>query len=137
MGAWSYIKPRLDTAMRELGGPAGLEQRHLRYVGRTASASVGAPVSPTCDVRYRRQLALLRDSSWQFSVPSLHPARLLLDQPGYSHTCRVLKCRVRCACLLAVNRVASSVLRVSDICCVLMRSHCVHGHPQTGDKAHN
>ena len=46
MGAWSYIKPRLDTAMRELGGPAGLEQRHLRYVGRTASASVGEAVSP-------------------------------------------------------------------------------------------
>ena len=41
MGAWSYVKPRLETAMRELGGPAGLQQRHLRYVGRTASASVG------------------------------------------------------------------------------------------------
>ncbi len=41
MGAWSYIKPRLETAMRELGGPAGLQQRHLRYIGRTASASVG------------------------------------------------------------------------------------------------
>ncbi|CAL5220687.1 g2736 [Coccomyxa viridis] len=40
MGAWSYIKPRLETAMRELGGPAGLQQRHLRYIGRTASASV-------------------------------------------------------------------------------------------------
>ena len=95
MGAWSYIKPRLDTAMRELGGPAGLEQRHLRYIGRTASASVGALVSPTCDARSRRQLALLRDSSRQSSVPSLHPARLLLNQQGCSHTCQVLQSQVR------------------------------------------
>ena len=41
MGAWSYIKPRLDTAMRELGPTAGMHQRPLRYVGRTAAASVG------------------------------------------------------------------------------------------------
>ena len=41
MGAWSYIKPRLDTAMRELGPTAGMHQRPLQYVGRTAAASVG------------------------------------------------------------------------------------------------
>ncbi len=51
MGAWSYIKPRLDTAMRELGGPAGLQQRHLRFIGRTASASVGEWPALTCAVR--------------------------------------------------------------------------------------
>ena len=41
MGAYFYIKPRLATAMRELGSPAGMQPRPLRYVGRTASASVG------------------------------------------------------------------------------------------------
>ena len=42
MGAHAYVKPRLATALRELGEPAGIAPRPLRYVGRTASASVGA-----------------------------------------------------------------------------------------------
>lgn len=45
MGAWRFVKPRLDTAMRELlpahARPAQLRQ--LRYVGRPAAASPGAP----------------------------------------------------------------------------------------------
>ena len=55
MGAWSYIKPRLDTAMRELGPTAGMHQRPLRYVGRTAAASVGeiAPLQQGCLPRER------------------------------------------------------------------------------------
>ncbi|BDA49631.1 probable 2-oxoglutarate dehydrogenase E1 component [Coccomyxa sp. Obi] len=40
MGAYFYIKPRLATAMRDLGPPASAPPRPLRYVGRTASASV-------------------------------------------------------------------------------------------------
>ena len=42
MGAHAYVKPRLATALRELGEPAGIAPRPLHYVGRTASASVGA-----------------------------------------------------------------------------------------------
>jgi 2-oxoglutarate dehydrogenase complex dehydrogenase (E1) component-like enzyme len=41
MGAYFYIKPRLETAMRELGESVGMHARPLRYVGRSASASVG------------------------------------------------------------------------------------------------
>ena len=55
MGAWSYIKPRLDTAMRELGPTAGMHQRPLRYVGRTAAASVG-------EIPLLQQGCLLRES---------------------------------------------------------------------------
>ena len=47
MGAWRFVKPRLDTAMRELlprhARPAQLRQ--LRYVGRPAAASPGALLS--------------------------------------------------------------------------------------------
>ena len=51
MGAWSYIRPRLGTAMRELGASAGMRQRPLSYVGRTSSASVGeACCSATMDL---------------------------------------------------------------------------------------
>jgi 2-oxoglutarate dehydrogenase E1 component len=41
MGAHAYIKPRLDTAMRELAPQIGVEPRPIRYIGRSASASVG------------------------------------------------------------------------------------------------
>ena len=45
MGAWRFAKPRLDTAMRELLPPheRPAELRTLRYVGRPAAASPGAP----------------------------------------------------------------------------------------------
>ncbi|KAK9810028.1 hypothetical protein WJX72_003602 [[Myrmecia] bisecta] len=39
MGAWLYVKPRMDTAMRELFAVAGMAPRRLRYVGRPAAAS--------------------------------------------------------------------------------------------------
>lgn len=37
MGAWLYVKPRMDTALRELY--LGDHPRHVQYVGRPASAS--------------------------------------------------------------------------------------------------
>lgn len=46
MGAHAYIKPRLDTAMRELAPQAGAQPRPIRYVGRSASASVGEHAKP-------------------------------------------------------------------------------------------
>lgn len=42
MGAHAYVRPRIATALRELCEPTGVSHRPLRYVGRTASASVGA-----------------------------------------------------------------------------------------------
>lgn len=42
MGAWLYVKPRMETAMRELsdaGTGPGSAQWRLRYVGRAAAAS--------------------------------------------------------------------------------------------------
>ena len=53
MGAWRYVKPRYETAMRELvqapqqgqQGPAGAA-RELRYVGRAAAASPGGTHLP-------------------------------------------------------------------------------------------
>ena len=43
MGAWRYIKPRMDTAMRELmeRGEGSAAPRRIRYVGRPAAASPG------------------------------------------------------------------------------------------------
>lgn len=43
MGAWRYVKPRMDTAMRELmESQAGSAQPlRIRYVGRPAAASPG------------------------------------------------------------------------------------------------
>lgn len=43
MGAWRYVKPRMDTAMRELmDSQAGSAQPlRIRYVGRPAAASPG------------------------------------------------------------------------------------------------
>lgn len=46
MGAWRYVKPRYETAMRELVPQASDPQqqsrlRQLRYVGRAAAASPG------------------------------------------------------------------------------------------------
>lgn len=48
MGAWRYVKPRMDTAMRELmESQAGSTQPlRIRYVGRPAAASPG--VFPFC-----------------------------------------------------------------------------------------
>ena len=48
-GAWRYVKPRLDTAMRELLPRSGPHVRPqelctLRYVGRPAAATPGAAV---------------------------------------------------------------------------------------------
>ena len=42
MGAWSYVKPRFDTAMRSMGvglDPAAQLRDPIRYVGRTPSAA--------------------------------------------------------------------------------------------------
>eukprot|EP00803_Ostreobium_quekettii_P007935 evm.model.scf_3304.2 EVM.evm.TU.scf_3304.2 scf_3304:5531-14070(-) len=39
MGAWLYVKPRLDTALRELWGDKGGRIRSMRYIGRPVSAS--------------------------------------------------------------------------------------------------
>ena len=43
MGAWRYVKPRMDTAMRELmeGQPGSAQPLRIRYVGRPAAASPG------------------------------------------------------------------------------------------------
>lgn len=42
MGAWRYIKPRFDTAMRELETQENADApRRIRYVGRSAAASPG------------------------------------------------------------------------------------------------
>lgn len=48
MGAWRYVKPRFDTAMRELEAGEGVGSappdhtpRRIRYVGRPAAASPG------------------------------------------------------------------------------------------------
>ncbi len=46
MGAWRYIKPRMDTAMRELvknQEGSSMPPTRIRYVGRPAAASPGAP----------------------------------------------------------------------------------------------
>mmetsp|Transcript_40435 Transcript_40435/g.128797 ORF Transcript_40435/g.128797 Transcript_40435/m.128797 type:complete len:107 (-) Transcript_40435:105-425(-) len=36
MGAWQYVRPRLNTAMRKLWGG---EAKGVKYIGRAASAS--------------------------------------------------------------------------------------------------
>ena len=42
MGAWRYVKPRFDTAMRELEAQQETDaSRRIRYVGRPAAASPG------------------------------------------------------------------------------------------------
>lgn len=43
MGAWRYVKPRMDTAMRELmeSQQGSAEPLRIRYVGRSAAASPG------------------------------------------------------------------------------------------------
>lgn len=43
MGAWRYVKPRMDTAMRELmeSQPGSAQPLRIRYVGRPAAASPG------------------------------------------------------------------------------------------------
>ena len=51
-GAWRYVKPRLDTAMRELLPRSGPHARPpelctLRYVGRPAAATPGAALLVT------------------------------------------------------------------------------------------
>ena len=39
MGAWTYIQPRLATALRELCPERDADLCELRYVGRVPSAS--------------------------------------------------------------------------------------------------
>ena len=39
MGAWTYVKPRLETALRDLSGSTHIQQLH--YVGRPTAASTG------------------------------------------------------------------------------------------------
>lgn len=45
MGAWRYVKPRMDTAMRELmeSQQGATKPLRIRYVGRPAAASPGVP----------------------------------------------------------------------------------------------
>ena len=44
MGSWRYVKPRMDTAMRELmeSQPGSAHPLRIRYVGRPAAASPGS-----------------------------------------------------------------------------------------------
>ena len=48
MGAWRYMKPRMDTAMRELmkSLEGSMPPSRIRYVGRPAAASPGLHSSP-------------------------------------------------------------------------------------------
>ena len=48
MGAWRYMKPRMDTAMRELmkSREGSMPPSRIRYVGRPAAASPGLRSSP-------------------------------------------------------------------------------------------
>jgi len=48
MGAWRYIKPRMDTAMRELvkSQEGSIPPPRIRYVGRPAAASPGLYLLP-------------------------------------------------------------------------------------------
>ena len=39
MGAWLYVRPRMETAMRELCSGEPRTPRVLRYIGRPVSAS--------------------------------------------------------------------------------------------------
>lgn len=39
MGAWLYVRPRLETAMRELYDKTLCRLRSLTYIGRPVSAS--------------------------------------------------------------------------------------------------
>lgn len=39
MGAWLYVRPRMETAIRELCGKTKSAPRQLRYIGRPVSAS--------------------------------------------------------------------------------------------------
>jgi 2-oxoglutarate dehydrogenase E1 component len=66
MGAWSYVQPRLETALRELpaaGGEAagaaaaaGGGQQRVRYVGRPAAAS---PATASFAIHQRETLELV------------------------------------------------------------------------------
>ena len=85
MGAHAYIKPRLATALRELGEPAGISSaRPLRYVGRTASASVGA---------HALLLPLLMALR---SVPRCAPCSMIRSE-GAPDTCLLLHDKAACA----------------------------------------
>ena len=56
MGAWRYVKPRFDTAMRELEAQEGANApRRIRYVGRPAAASPGT--AAMCCLRNRKLAA--------------------------------------------------------------------------------
>ncbi len=48
MGAWRYVKPRMDTAMRELvkSQEGSIPPPRIRYVGRPAAASPGMYLLP-------------------------------------------------------------------------------------------
>ena len=50
MGAWLYVKPRLDTALRELSADTGCAPRTIRYVGRPAS---GSPATASFKIHQR------------------------------------------------------------------------------------
>ncbi|GMH36461.1 hypothetical protein BSKO_04329 [Bryopsis sp. KO-2023] len=39
MGAWQFVKPRMDTAMRELCDSVGRKPRPVHYIGRASSAA--------------------------------------------------------------------------------------------------
>lgn len=50
MGAWRYVKPRMDTAMRELmeSQQGTAQPLRIRYVGRPAAASPGSHLTAIC-----------------------------------------------------------------------------------------
>lgn len=39
MGAWLYVRPRMETILRELCGKMNKEPIHLKYIGRPVSAT--------------------------------------------------------------------------------------------------
>ncbi len=66
MGAWGYVKPRLETALRELpltgkakaaaAAAAGGQQLRVRYVGRPPAAS---PATASFAIHQRETLELI------------------------------------------------------------------------------
>eukprot|EP00939_MAST-03C_sp_MAST-3C-sp1_P003461 g3461.t1 len=60
MGAWSYVRPRAETALRETGDVSSEgEGRRVRYVGRPASA---APSSGSASMHHKELRKIIRDA---------------------------------------------------------------------------
>jgi len=45
MGAWMYVQPRINTALRDMCAAEGAVAREVQYIGRAASAAT-ATASP-------------------------------------------------------------------------------------------